>query len=619
MEERFQRYRGRVQLVYMYVREAHPNPERAPCGSTQGLGWTHPSGVTLSKAERAQRARWLSKDLGLSFPWIIDDVDDTWFTRYWPYGFYVGWLIDCDGTVLLQEPWGWATSETQWCGLPLASFDSLGTFLDEYLADPPPCYRGVVEGPRVSVVAAAARTKGAGGSKWVTDLSIANPGEVATRVTVHAQRWQANSVNPEPRSWNLTAGTSLELRDVLASAFSIDGNATLRIESDLPVVTISRTYNDTSNGTFGQFARALPLGHAIGDEVVGHLLMLEDSPRFRTNIGVANLSDHEVSVEVEVIAADGSSIGAEILDLPPLKTIQRFRMIRDFSSSAVEGARATVRVLTPEGRVMAYATVIDNATGDPTYIEPVLNTYQADVSMPGAANIRGANASHWVTDMAISNLEDVSVTATVDRFVRDGGGVPAGTVELALAPGESLLIRDALTTLFSSKGAATLAIHASRGLAVVGRTYNDTPSGTYGQLVPGIDVSADRILRPGTVGHLLQLEESGDNGRRTNLGLVNTEQTTVDIELRFFDEDGLLIGVIEKQLPPLDNIQINRVLRSVSGAGLRNARAEVRVKSSTGGVLAFAASVDNRSGDPVMQIAWPMEDLQEGPAGTQSD
>ncbi|MBD3855778.1 MAG: hypothetical protein IFK92_04455, partial [Acidobacteria bacterium] len=353
------------------------------------------------------------------------------------------------------------------------------------------------------------------------------------------------------------------------------------------------------------------------DEIVGHLLMLEDSPRFRTNIGVANLSDHEVSVEVELIAADGTEIGTEVLNLSPRGSIQRFRMIRDFTTSAVEGVRATVRVLTPEGRIMAYATVIDNKTGDPTYIEPIVNTYKADMNMPGAANIRGANSSHWVTDMVISNLDESEITATVDRFERDGDGAPADTVDLSLAPGQSLLVRDALTTLFSSKGAATLAIHASRGLAAVGRTYNDTPSGTYGQLVPGLDISADRILRPGSVGHLLQLEESGSAGRRTNLGLVNTEQSPAAVAIRFFDENGLLIGVIEKQLPPFDSIQLNRVLRSVSGTGLRNVRAEVRVESITGGVIAFATSVDNRSGDPVMQIAWPIEDRKKTPTDAQ--
>jgi hypothetical protein len=257
---------------------------------------------------------------------------------------------------------------------------------------------------------------------------------------------------------------------------------------------------------------------------------------------------------------------------------------------------------------MAYATVIDNRTGDPTYIEPIVNTFQADVSMPGAANIRGVNASHWVTDMVISNLEDVEVTATVERFQRSKSNAATDTTELTLAPGQSLLIRDALTTLFSSTGAATLAIHGSRGLTAVGRTYNDTPSGTFGQLVPGLDISADGVLRRGMVGHLLQLEESGAEGRRTNLGLVNTGQVPTAVELRFFDEHGLLIGVIEELLPPFGNIQLNRVLRSVSGAGLRNARAEVRVASSIARVIAYAASVDNRSGDPVMQLAWPMVD-----------
>ena len=608
MEERFQRYRGKVRLLYTYVREAHPNPARAPCGSTEDLGWEHASGNTRSRAERAQRARWLGKDRNLDFPWIIDDLDDTMFWELWPYGFYVGWLIDCDGTVLLHEPWGWATSNTQWCDLPLADFDDLDAFLEAYLVSPPPCYRGVVGDPQVSVVPAVAHTRGAAGSRWVTDLSAANPGDDEANLTIHVQRWQTDKNDPEPRHWRLPAGQSIELRDVLASAFAIDGAATLRIESDRPVVTVSRTYNDTPEGTYGQFVRALPLNHAIGEEVDGHLLMLEESPRFRTNIGVTSLSDHEVSAEIEIIAADGASLGATVLTLPPRGAIQRFRMIRDFTEAAVEGARATVRVLTPDGRVMAYATVIDNQTGDPTYIEPIVNTFQADMSMSGAANIRGANSSHWVTDMVISNLEEVGVTVTVERFVRDGGGDPDGTVDLALAPGQSLLIRDALTTLFSSEGAAALAIHGSRGLTAVGRTYNDTPSGTFGQLVPGVDISADGVLRRGTVGHLLQLEESGAEGRRTNLGLVNTGQAPAVVELRFFDEHGLLIGVLEEQLPAFGNIQLNRVLRSVSGAGLSNARAEVRVESSIAGVIAYAASVDNQTGDPVMQLAWPVDE-----------
>ena len=87
---RGERYRGKVQVLYTYVHEAHPNPAQAPCGATEDLGWEHASGNTRSKAERAQRARWLGQDFNLNFPWIIDDTDDTIFFEFWPYRFYVG-------------------------------------------------------------------------------------------------------------------------------------------------------------------------------------------------------------------------------------------------------------------------------------------------------------------------------------------------------------------------------------------------------------------------------------------------------------------------------------------------------------------------------------------------
>lgn len=611
MEERFQRYRGKVRLLYMYVREAHPNPARAPCGSTEELGWVHDSANTTSVAERAQRARWLKNDFNLNFPWIIDDMADAMYWDYWPNGFYVGWLIDCDGTVLVHAPWGWATPTTQWCDLPLADFDDLDAFLEAYLEAPPPCYRGVGDGPHVSVIPAAAHTAGASGTSWVTDLGVANPTDGEAHVTVTPQRWDADDSGPQAtRQWTLPAGQALELRDVLATSFAIEGTATLLVESDRPVVATSRTFNDTSDGTYGQFMRALPLDHAIGDEVVGHLLMLEESARFRTNIGVTSLSDQVVAVEVEIFSADGDSLGADVLTLPPRGGVQRFRMIRDFTRLPTEGARATVRVLTPGGRVMAWASVIDTTTGDPTTVEPIVNPLQADLSVPGAANVRGENSTRWVTDMVVCNLENVEVTATVERFQRNTSSTDSDTTELTLAPGQSLLVRDALETLFDARGAAVLSIHASRGVIAAGRTYNDTPSGTLGQLVPGLDVSGDAVLRPGMVGHLLQLEESGAGGRRTNLGLVNATRVPTRVELRFFGQEGLLIGVLERVLLPFEYVQFDRVLETVSDSVLRNARAEVRVSEGSGRIIAYASSVDNRSGDPVMQMAWPQ---QEGP------
>jgi len=611
VEARFQKYRGKVRLLYMYVREAHPNPQFAPCGSTADMGWSHASADTVSSAERAQRARWLANDFNLNFPWIIDDIDDSMHSDFWPFGFYVGWLVDCDGTVLLHEPWGWATPTTQWCDLPLADFDILEDYLDAYLASPPPCYRGVEKGPNVSIVPAAAHTEGIAGSKWVTDLSIANPSDGEARVSLHLQPWNLEDGETATRELTLAARESIEYHDVLDSVFEASGAATLRVESDSPVVTVSRTFNDTPSGTYGQFMRALPDRYAIGERVVGHLLMLEESTDFRTNIGLTNLGDQTATAEVEFFTADGASLGVKVIKVPGRGGTQKNRIIRGLTSSAVEGVRATVRVLTPGGRIMAYASVIDNQTNDPTYVEPIVNAFQQDLNLPAAAKVRGAGSSNWVTDIVVSNLESTTVTASVERWQRDHSGGYPDTAELVLAPQQSFVIRDVLTTLFATDGAAALTVHGSRGLMAVGRTYNDTPSGSFGHSLPGLDVTGDNLLRGGQVGHLLQLEESGAGGRRTNIGLVNTAALPVEVELKFFNAAGAVLGILDRDLPANGFVQLDRVLRSVSNSSERNARAEVRLISPTGGVVAYATSIDNRTGDPVMQLAWPVEETGE--------
>jgi hypothetical protein len=337
-------------------------------------------------------------------------------------------------------------------------------------------------------------------------------------------------------------------------------------------------------------------------------LMLEESPDFRTNIGLTNLGDSDADVEIEFFNVDGSSLGTSTITVPAGQGMQKNRMIRDFTTSVVRGARATIRVPTVDGRIMAYASVIDNRSNDPTYVEPIVNSFQQDLNLPATAKIRGANSTNWVTDIVVTNVETAAVTAVVERWQRNHSGGDPETADLVLAPGESLVVGDVLKTLFAADGAAALTIRGSRGLMAVGRTFNDTQTGSFGHTLPGLDVTGDELLRPGQIGHLLQLEESGAEGRRTNIGLVNTTVLPLEVELTFFNQAGSILGVITHDLPANGFIQLDRILRSVSSSHQHNARVETRLLSPTGGVVVYATSIDNRTGDPVMQIAWPVED-----------
>ncbi len=604
MEALHQEYRDRVNFLYMYVREAHPNPATAPCGSTADLGWDHPSRDTVTIEERAQRARWLKDDFDLSFPYIIDTMNAAIQGDYRPHAFYVGWVIDCDGRADVFERWGWATPQTQWCGLPLADVNELRSYLDAYLANPPPCYRGPSEATTF-VVPAVARIDGVGDTAWVSDVTLANPH--ATPVEIELTYLARDRDNIQAPTFDLVVGPgqSMNLEDVVQGTFGTSGSGALLVQAQRPVVVVSRTFNDTPEGTFGQSIAGFDERDAIHEGQIGHLLMLEESELFRTNFGLVNLGVDQVTVEVLFVDPSGSDLGTLSYTLPPRGVTQSNQVLRELTELEISGFSAEVRVVTPEGRVMAYGSVVDNSSGDPTFIDTRLNTHVIDIVVPAAARLAGANGTQWASDLLLHNARPHQVLATVRRWNRDADNSSAETIELNLSGGESLLLDDIVDALFSDTGAAALAINATDGLMATSRTFNDAASGTFGQLVPGMDASDDTTLRPGRLGHLAQLEQTDlATGRRTNLGLVNLGEHPVVVEVRFFAGDGSALGELNPQLPPFGYIQINEALTEVGAADTTDVRAEIEVITVGGRVLAYASTVDNRTGDPVFQMAW---------------
>ena len=115
-EASYQEYKGRVNFLWVYGSEAHPeeNPFQDGYESTD-LGWDHPYSITDTMEERAQRAKWMKTDEDPDFevPMAVDFVghdtqpDDEIRRNYLGGGYYSCYVIDCDGTVLQRHPWGW--------------------------------------------------------------------------------------------------------------------------------------------------------------------------------------------------------------------------------------------------------------------------------------------------------------------------------------------------------------------------------------------------------------------------------------------------------------------------------------------------------------------------------
>jgi len=101
---------------------------------------------------------------------------------------------------------------------------------------------------------AAAHVGGSGDTNWRTDLEVYNVGTVMAGYDIALlERDQANT-NPQVINFHLHSGQSVRYNDALMSLFGFTGAAALMITADSgELVVSSRTYNQTSAGTYGQY------------------------------------------------------------------------------------------------------------------------------------------------------------------------------------------------------------------------------------------------------------------------------------------------------------------------------------------------------------------------------
>lgn len=72
-------------------------------------------------------------------------------------------------------------------------------------------------------------------------------------------------------------------------------------------------------------------------------------------------------MQVTLYFDDGTS-SSSVLDLAPHEFRQLNSIVRMFRTNGAYNARAAIRVMEGDGRIAAYASVIDDITQDPFYI-----------------------------------------------------------------------------------------------------------------------------------------------------------------------------------------------------------------------------------------------------------
>jgi PKD repeat protein len=227
-------------------------------------------------------------------------------------------------------------------------------------------------GATVYMVPSVAHLPGAGGTQWRTDVAlVGNPS-----ATAHLTLTYYSDSQTLGTGFDLAPNATVEWRDILVSRFGmgagVSSSGVLHVSSDVPLVITSRTYNQTATGTFGQYYPACKIGDALSYGQTGTLAQLKKNGSFRTNVGILNLGASSCSVAIKLFKGDGVQVGtSKTLTAAGGRWVQQYDIFANVGAGSNDIAYATVTVQTPGGKVWAYASVVDIATGDPTTI-PVL-------------------------------------------------------------------------------------------------------------------------------------------------------------------------------------------------------------------------------------------------------
>lgn len=225
------------------------------------------------------------------------------------------------------------------------------------------------------LIPAAASTAGVGTSNWKTQVGVANPSNGTVTATLFfvakGSAWPGVML---PGTYSIPAGGALYIDDPLASSNPTSGLMYVSVSSSEAVVS-TRTYNLGDNGaTFGQGIPGIPLDTAEDAPSVVLPLIQNIPNRFRTNVGIVQTSAGSLLIRVIIRAPSGA-----VLATKTFAQTDAYNQINDIfgnmgiGGQSVEGAWIEVELIGGSPSYWtAYASVVDEQTGDPTYVAAVV-------------------------------------------------------------------------------------------------------------------------------------------------------------------------------------------------------------------------------------------------------
>jgi len=414
---------------------------------------------------------------------------------------------------------------------------------------------------------------------------------------------------------NIEAGATTALDDFVRTWFGVgplgdSANGALTIQAldsngkpvtnNLSTIVSSRTFNAIGTSTLGQFIPATPFSSFIGKAANGpasilSLQQIAQSALFRTNLGLVEGANKPASVIVSVF----NGAGTKLLDIPTSLRAGEQKQLNSFLAQngiSLDNGHVEVQVTTGDGRVTAYASVVDNGSSDPFFVTgtPLGGAGATRFVVPGVAEIEGDTAN-WRSDLRVLNGGNAPQTATL-TFYPSADASNSVSQQVTINPGEVKAFDNVLQSAFglaNTGGVLHVTTSNNAPLVVTARTFNQLPGGTVGQFIPAITPnqsvgSGDRSLQ------ILQLEESPRY--RTNIGIAEVNGKPATAEISVVLPDSKVSPVVQVPLGAYEFVQLP-VLSNLGIGNVYNTRLSVRVIDGDGKVTAYGSVIDRNTSD----------------------
>ena len=452
-------------------------------------------------------------------------------------------------------------------------------------------------------------------SQWQSDIRIANITALSKKVQLTFSAGSATSRAVKQTTISIDPGATTALDDIVRNWYGVgalgdSSNGVLTVQPldfagkpDLSVskatVASSRTFNASVAGTVGQFIPAVPLANFIssapGASTILALQQIAQSDTFRTNLGLVEATGKQASVLVSIFNGGGS----RLLDIPLTLAGGEQRQLNSFLANngiSLTNGHIEVQATGGEGKVTAYASVIDDRTTDPLLVSgvPLGGVGASRFVIPGVASLD--TAATWRSDVRIFNGSLTPQTTTLTLFPTGNPSASVSSV-VTIQPGEVKALDDIVHSTFNltnAGGALHVTTAISVPLVVTARTYDDTPNGTLGQFVQAV-TAADAV---GSGERSLQLLQMEDSPRyRTNLGLAEVTGKSVTAEVTVILPDSKVSPKVQIPLAAFEYRQFP-IISALGLGNTYNARISVRVIDGQGKITACGSVIDQKTQDP---------------------